>query len=109
MAVRALDDVIAMHTLRFHDEVVDPDELEIDRGRAQARPSARSTWRPSWSTRSRRISSRRSYQDSYREAVLDLIKRKSAGKEIDLVAQEEPEQGDDLAAALQASLGNRRR
>ena len=45
------------------------------------------------------------YEDTYREAVLDLIKRKAAGKEIDLAAQEEPEHGDDLMAALQASLG----
>jgi hypothetical protein len=36
--------------------------------------------------------------------VLDLIKRKAKGQEIDLVAQEEPEHGDDLEAALQASL-----
>ena len=45
------------------------------------------------------------YEDTYRESVLDLIKRKAAGKEIDLVAQEEPEH-DDLAAALAASLGS---
>ena len=30
VAVRALDDVIALHTLRFHDELVGGDELEID-------------------------------------------------------------------------------
>jgi DNA end-binding protein Ku len=46
----------------------------------------------------------RRYEDTYREAVLDLIKRKAAGEEIDLLEQEEPEQGEDLAAALQASL-----
>ena len=45
------------------------------------------------------------YEDSYREAVLDLIKRKAKGEEIDLAAQEEPEHGDDLVAALEASLG----
>ncbi len=44
------------------------------------------------------------YEDSYREAVLDLIKRKGKGEEIDLDEQEEPEQGDDLMAALEASL-----
>ena len=44
------------------------------------------------------------FEDTYRDAVLDLIKRKSKGEEIDLVAQEEPAQGDDLAAALEASL-----
>ncbi len=46
------------------------------------------------------------YEDTYREAVLELIKRKAAGKEIDLVQQEEPEHGDDLMAALEASMGS---
>ena len=46
------------------------------------------------------------FEDTYREAVLDLIKRKAAGKEIDLGAQEEPEHGDDLMAALEASVGS---
>jgi DNA end-binding protein Ku len=105
VAVRALDDVIALHTLRFHDEVVHPDDLELDLGRAKPR------------TKEIRMATRlvdsleedfepEAYEDSYREAVLDVIKRKARGEEIDLVAEEEPEQGDDLAAALQASLGN---
>ena len=38
--------------------------------------------------------------------MLDLIKRKGAGKEIDLAAEEEPEHGDDLMAALEASVGS---
>ena len=36
VAVRALDDVIALHTLRFHDEVVGGDELDIDTPRQEA-------------------------------------------------------------------------
>ena len=40
--------------------------------------------------------------------MLELIRRKAAGEEIDLAAQEEPEHGDDLAAALQASLDGSR-
>jgi DNA end-binding protein Ku len=106
VAVRALGDVIALHTLRFHDEVVEPDDLELDLGRAKPRPkevqmagklvdSLEEGFDPN------------AYDDSYREAVLDLIKRKARGEEIDLVAEEEPEQGDDLAAALEASLGSR--
>ena len=108
VAVRALDDVIALHTLRFHDEVVEPDDLDLDLGRAKPRPkesqmaarlvdSLEQDFEPE------------AWDDSYREAVLDLIRRKARGDEIDLVAEEEPEQGDDLAAALQASLGNRGR
>jgi non-homologous end joining protein Ku len=36
--------------------------------------------------------------------VLDLIKRKAKGEEIDLTEQEEPAHGDDLLGALKASL-----
>jgi DNA end-binding protein Ku len=106
VAVRALDEVIALHTLRFHDEVVDPDDLDLDLGRAKPRPKE-------VQMASRLVDSLEedfqpeAYEDSYRESVLDLIKRKARGEEIDLVAEEEPEQGDDLAAALQASLGGR--
>src|SRR5213078_3464570 len=32
VALRALDDVLVLHTLRFHDEVVSGDDLEIDAG-----------------------------------------------------------------------------
>lgn len=106
VAVRALNEVIALHTLRFHDEVVDPDDLDLDLGRAKPRPKE-------VEMASRLVDSLeedfdpQAYEDSYRESVLDLIKRKARGEEIDLVAEEEPEQGDDLAAALQASLGGR--
>jgi DNA end-binding protein Ku len=106
VAVRALDDVIALHTLRFHDEVVDPDELELDLGRAKPRPKEVEMAGQLVDSLERDFEPE-DWEDSYREAVLDLIKRKARGEEIDLVAQEEPEQGDDLAAALEASLGSR--
>jgi DNA end-binding protein Ku len=104
VAVRALDDVIALHTLRFHDEVVSPGELDIPSGArgpsrrevemaAQLVESLHEKFRPE------------KYEDTYREAVLELIERKAAGEEIDLVAQEEPAH-DDLEAALAASLGS---
>ena len=104
VAIRALDDVLALHTMRFHDEVVSPDELDIPSGgrkpnkgeiqmAAKLVASLQEDFKPA------------AYEDSYRESVLDLIKRKAAGKEIDLAAQEEPEH-DDLEAALAASLGS---
>jgi DNA end-binding protein Ku len=106
VAVRALDDVIALHTLRFHDEVVEPDDLELDLGRAKPRPKEVQMAEQLVDSLEEDFDPE-AYEDSYREAVLDLIKRKGRGEEIDLAAQEEPEQGDDLAAALQASLGSR--
>ena len=46
------------------------------------------------------------YKDSYRDAVMDVVKRKAAGKNIEPPADEEPEAADDLLAALEASLAN---
>ncbi len=104
VALRALGDVMALHTLRFHDEVVSADELEIDLGRAK--PGKREVDMADRLLESLHEDFRpEAYEDSYRESVLDLIERKAGGKEIDLAAQEEPEHGDDLAAALEASLG----
>lgn len=104
-AVRAFDDsVLALHTMRFHDEVVDVGALEIpEPGRApttreieMARrlvDSLREDFRPE------------AYEDTYREAVLELIDRKAAGEEVETeVSAEEPEPADDLVAALEASL-----
>jgi DNA end-binding protein Ku len=103
-ALRALDDVLALHTLRFHDEVV-PEKDMAPKGRGRA-PSKQEVQMAEQLVDSLHEDfDPRSYKDTYREGVLDLIKRKAAGKEIDLVEQEEPEHRDDLAAALQASLG----
>ena len=103
VAVRALDDVIALHTLRFHDELVDPDELDIERpGKA---PSKAEVDMAGKLVKSNAASfDPEDFEDTYREAVLDLIRRKAKGEEIDLTAQEEPEHGDDLLAALKASV-----
>jgi DNA end-binding protein Ku len=105
VAVRALDDVIALHTLRFHDEVVGGGDLDIERpGR---KPSTREVQMASRLVDSMQVSfDPQDYEDTYRASVLSLIKRKAAGKEIDLVQQEEPEHGDDLMAALEASMGS---
>ena len=105
VALRAFDDVLALHTLRFADEVVGGDELEIERpGRKPGRKEIDMARKLIESLH--RKFDPGAYQDTYRQAVLDLIERKSKGEEIDLTEQEEPEHGDDLAAALEASLGS---
>src|SRR4051794_3607376 len=92
VALRALDDVLALHTLRFHDEVVSGDDLEIDGG--GKKPSKREAEMASKLVDTLYTDfDPTSWQDSYRQSVLDLIKRKAKGEEIDLTAQEEPEQG----------------
>jgi DNA end-binding protein Ku len=107
VAVRALDGAMALHTLRFHDEVVDGEDLELDA--SGRKPSRREVQMAEQLVESLHEDfDARRYQDTYRAAVQDLIERKAAGEEIDLLEQEEPEQGDDLAAALEASLGRRK-
>jgi len=102
-AIRALDDVIALHTLRFDDELVAVGDVDVEApGKGPSKAEA--------DMASKLVGSNEApfdptdYEDSYREAVLDLIKRKAKGEEIDLTEQEEPEHGDDLMAALKASL-----
>ena len=45
------------------------------------------------------------YKDTYRDAVLEVIERKRKGEEISVEEPEPKEEPDDLAAALEASLG----
>lgn len=110
-ALRAAGDVIAMSTMLYHDEVVDParfEELEAtaevettEREREMARSlldSLAGEWEPD------------RYRDTYRERVLELIERKAAGEEIAVQPQAEPvAAAPDLMAALEASLAEVRR
>ena len=109
VALRALDDVLALDTLRFHDEIVGADDLELDGGGNARKPSKKEVDMASRLVESLDVDfDPDDYEDTYREAVLDLIERKGKGEEIDLMEQEEPEHGDDLLAALEASVGAKR-
>jgi DNA end-binding protein Ku len=102
-AVRPLDDVLALHTMRFHDELVRGDELEVETpakgpSKQEIEMAARlvdSLYREFDPT---------DYEDTYREAVLELIARKAKGEEVEVEAAEPEEETSDLMAALQASL-----
>jgi DNA end-binding protein Ku len=102
VAVRAGENVLVLHTLRFHDEVVHGDELEIEKAQAPSPKEIKMAGQLVGTLAEKFEPS--AYEDTYRDAVLELIERKAKGEEIDLVAQEEPSHGDDLAAALEASL-----
>jgi DNA end-binding protein Ku len=103
VAIRAYEDAIALHTMRFHDELVPVDDLHMP-APGKAPSKAEIDMAGELVTAGEKPFKADEYEDSYREAVLDLIKRKAKGEEIDLAAQEEPEHGDDLMAALKASL-----
>jgi DNA end-binding protein Ku len=104
VAARALDDVIGLHTLRFHDEIVGGGDLGLSS--AGRKPKRREVqMADKLVSMLEQDFDPREHEDTHRKSILELIKRKAAGKDIDLLANEEPEQGDDLTAALEASLG----
>src|SRR5215213_7214763 len=71
VAVRALDDVITLHTMRFHDEVVSAGDLEI--ARPKEKPAKREVRMAEQLVDSLEEDFDPSaYEDTYREAVLDL-------------------------------------
>ena len=103
MAVKPLDGVLGMHVMNFHDEVVEPDDLDLPS--PQKNPTERELEMAGKLVNSLRAKFEpHKYADSHREAVLRVIERKKAGEEIDVSEPEPREEPDDLAAALEASL-----
>lgn len=105
VAIRTVDDMLCIETMRYADEVVSraglvPDDGSIhltDREIAMARQLVESLASEEFLPEK--------YHDEYREQVLDLIERKAAGESI--VAEpmvEAPAKVLDLVAALEASL-----
>jgi DNA end-binding protein Ku len=104
VGVRAGDEVLVLHTMRFADEVVPAGKLDIPR--PSRKPAERELDMAEQLVESLQKSFRPSaFKDSYRERVAGLIKRKAEGEEIELPEPEEVEATDDLFAALEASLG----
>ena len=106
VAIRPRDGVLAMETMLFADEVIDPDALDeltadgehktSDRELAMAKQlidSLTSNFEP------------QKYRDEYRDRVLDMIERKAQGETVVIEAPaEEPKKVPDLMAALEASI-----
>ena len=107
VAVRSLDGVLALHTLRFHDEIVGASDLDVSVPRkGPSKQEAKMAEQLVDSLYEKFDPT--DHEDTYREAVLDLIDRKAKGKKIERVEFEEREETDDLAAALKASLKGRK-
>jgi DNA end-binding protein Ku len=102
-AIRAYENVMALHTMRFADELVAPKELEVPRtGR---KPDQREIAMAQKLIESLHEEFRPGrLHDEYREAVLAAIKAKAQGKDIGAADEPEAEAPDDLMAALEASL-----
>jgi DNA end-binding protein Ku len=107
VAIRPLDGVLALHTMRFADELVDPGDLDIPKlSRAPSKREVEMAGKLVDSLHERFDPD--AFHDSYRERVLQLIETKASGKEPELPEVEE-EDSTDLAAALEASLSGSRK
>jgi DNA end-binding protein Ku len=108
-AIRPMEDVLTLTTMRFHDEVTSPSELDGDvfEDAKPKKPDQREL-----DMAKQLIDSLTSdfqpdrYRDEYREELLDLLERKAEGKEVVSAPTEEPKptKAPDLMAALEESL-----
>ena len=108
-AIRPMQDVLTLTTMRFHDEVSSPQDLdgEVFEDAKPGKPEKREL-----EMAKQLIESLTSdfepgkYHDEYREELLDLLERKAEGKEVVSAPSEEPKptKAPDLMAALEESL-----
>ncbi|MFL5826509.1 MAG: Ku protein [Thermoleophilaceae bacterium] len=104
VALHPADGVLRLETMRFHDEVVEPDEIDLPRPETAVSKreaemgetlveSLVDEWRPE------------DYEDTYRERVLEIVKAKAAGETIE-PPPPEPQAAPDLLGALEASIAD---
>ncbi len=105
-AIRSDGNVLTLTTMRFADEVVPVDELEILPEKAQ-KPAKREQEMAEQLIESLSTDFEpKAYHDEYREQLLALIERKAEGKEIVASEAEAPKatKAPDLMAALEESI-----
>ena len=106
-AVRPLDGVLALHTMRFADELVPGKDIEFEApSRKPQDKEIQMASRLIESLHERFDAGKR--KDQYRKAVLEMIERKAAGKKPRKPKEQPPEETPDLMAALEASLAGSR-
>jgi DNA end-binding protein Ku len=107
-AIRPMDGVLTMATMRFADEVTSPDDLRGDLFEEKPKkPEKRELEMAKQLIDSLSTDFDASkYRDEYREELLELLEQKASGKEIVSTPTEEPEptKAPDLMAALEESL-----
>jgi len=107
-AIRPMGEVLTMATMRFADEVVDPDQLDSELlAEKPKKPEKRELEmaRQLISSLATDFDASK-YRDEYREELLELLEQKASGKEVVSAPSEEPKptKAPDLMAALEESL-----
>jgi len=103
-AIRPLDGLLLLETMRFADEVVTTGEIGTPEVEKQPTKHELEMAAQLIDTLSGKFDPAK-YHPEYREKVMDLIKKKAGGEEIEMPpAPEKPGKVIDLMAALEASL-----
>jgi DNA end-binding protein Ku len=103
VAVRPYDDALAMHTMRFADELVAADDLEIPT--PSRNPSDRELKMAGQLVGTLEAKfDPTAFEDTYRKRLLEYIEAKAKGKLDKLPQRTEAADPGDLMAALEASL-----
>jgi DNA end-binding protein Ku len=106
-AIRPMDGVLTLTTMRFADEVVSPNELEDVLPESTPRVEKREREMAEKLIESLANDFKpEKYKDEYRQELLSLIEQKASGKDVVTQVSEEPEptKAPDLMAALEESL-----
>jgi DNA end-binding protein Ku len=103
VAIRAFDGVLGMHTMRFHDELIAAEDLDIST--PSRNPGKRELDMAGQLVKTLEAKfDATKFEDTYRERLLEYIEAKSKGKVDALPKRTEAQDPDDLMAALQASI-----
>jgi DNA end-binding protein Ku len=108
VALYPVDGALRISTMRFHDEVIEPDDLDIPQ------PSKQVTDREARMADAL-VSSLRTefdpseYDDTYRERVLEVVEAKAQGKQIVAPEATEESADTDLMALLEQSVSGARK
>ena len=106
VAVRPLDDVLALHTMRFHDELIPAKHLDIPN--PSRKPSKQELDMASKLLEALEAEfDPEAFEDSYRERLLEYIEAKAKGKVASLPKRTDAPDPGDLLAALEASVSAR--
>jgi DNA end-binding protein Ku len=107
VALRAIDDVLALNTMRFHDELVPAKDLDIPK--PSKNPSTQELGMAGKLLESLQAKfDPEKFEDTYRERLLEYIEAKAKGKVASLPKRTEADDPGDLLAALEASVSARR-
>lgn len=104
VAVRALEDRLALHTLRFADEIVPSGDFDLGGKKGKAPTKKEVGMARKLIAGLTEEFDPGEFQDEYRAAVMDLIEKKAAGKKAPAKRRKKSKKTDDLSDALEKSL-----